>query len=179
MDVLTVLVHAGVVHRRESALPRHRPHGEPQPGARQQRRIVLRLCWLGTVAGAVLRRLPGRVSLRQLGLDLVEKRGLDRFKARVYLVFGDPRHSLDAARSAPRRDLLRRAFDAAQETGDLTYAAYSCNQSDHEPARHRRSARRRAARGRGMGSSSRGKRDSVSSSTSSPRSSGSSGCCGA
>jgi len=62
----------------------------------------------------------------RLGYDLVEKRGLKRFQARTYMVFGDnvtpwTRHV------QARRDLIRRAFDAANEIGDLTYAAYSCN----------------------------------------------------
>jgi PAS domain S-box-containing protein len=62
----------------------------------------------------------------RLGYDLVEKRGLKRFQARTYLIFGNiimpwTRH-VQAG-----RDLVRRAFDAANEIGDLTYAAYSRN----------------------------------------------------
>jgi predicted ATPase len=62
----------------------------------------------------------------RLGYDLVEKRGLKRFQARIYLIFGNiimpwTRH-VNAG-----RDLVRRAFDAANEIGDLTYAAYSRN----------------------------------------------------
>jgi PAS domain S-box-containing protein len=58
----------------------------------------------------------------QLGYDLVEQRGLKRFRARVYAVFGNiimpwTRH----VRAG--RDLIRRAFDAANEMGDLTWAA--------------------------------------------------------
>jgi predicted ATPase len=60
----------------------------------------------------------------QLGYDLVEQRGLKRFRARAYAVFGSiimpwTRH----VRAG--RDLIRRAFDAANEMGDLTWAAYS------------------------------------------------------
>jgi hypothetical protein len=60
----------------------------------------------------------------QLGYDLVEQRGLKRFRARVYTVFGHiilpwTRH----VRAG--RDLIRRAFDVANEMGDLTWAAYS------------------------------------------------------
>jgi PAS domain S-box-containing protein len=63
----------------------------------------------------------------QLGYDLVEQRGLKRFRARIYAVFGDiimpwTRH----VRAG--RDLIRRAFDAANETGDLAWAAYSRSQ---------------------------------------------------
>ena len=49
---------AGLVHGRESALSRDRAHGESQPGARQQRHIVLHLHCGGQRAGVVFRRLP-------------------------------------------------------------------------------------------------------------------------
>jgi PAS domain S-box-containing protein len=63
----------------------------------------------------------------RLGYDLVEGRGLTRFQARTYLEFGYgvlpwTRH----VRAG--RDLVRRAFEAANKIGDLTYAAYSCQQ---------------------------------------------------
>jgi PAS domain S-box-containing protein len=62
----------------------------------------------------------------RLGYELVEKRGLKRYKARTYLLFGHhvmpwARHVLDG------RDLLRRAFDTAYEVGDLIFAASSRN----------------------------------------------------
>src|SRR5260370_37855758 len=61
----------------------------------------------------------------RLGLDLVEKRGLDRFRARVYLVFAV--HVVNWTQNlSMSRDLLRRAFAAAQGAGDLSYLAYSC-----------------------------------------------------
>ena len=59
----------------------------------------------------------------QLSLDLVEKKGLDRFKARVYFACGQVipwgRH---IRASIP---LLRRGLKTALETGDQTYAAYA------------------------------------------------------
>jgi PAS domain S-box-containing protein len=59
----------------------------------------------------------------KLSFDLVEDRGLNRFKARVYMCFATlipwTRHLSGI------RGLLRRAFDAALETGDLTFASYS------------------------------------------------------
>jgi PAS domain S-box-containing protein len=63
----------------------------------------------------------------QLGYDLVEGRGLTRFQARTYMDFGGSvlpwtRH----VRAG--RDLVRRAFEAANKVGDLNYAAYCCNQ---------------------------------------------------
>jgi PAS domain S-box-containing protein len=63
----------------------------------------------------------------QLGYDLVERRGLMRFQARTYMDFAYgvlpwTRH----VRAG--RDLLRRAFDAANTIGDVTYAAYCGHQ---------------------------------------------------
>ena len=65
MDVLTVLTSPAHVHGFESLPPRRRPDGGPQPGAWQQRRIMPRLCVAGRRPRDVLRRLPGRVPLRQ------------------------------------------------------------------------------------------------------------------
>ncbi len=60
----------------------------------------------------------------RLGLNLVDERGLDRFKARVYLVFG---HSISPWNDRLRTSVewLRRAFDTGEQTGDLTFAAYA------------------------------------------------------
>jgi len=60
----------------------------------------------------------------RLGLNLVDERGLDRFRARVYLVFG---HSISPWNNQLRTGVewLRRAFDAGEQTGDLTFAAYA------------------------------------------------------
>ena len=60
----------------------------------------------------------------QLGFDLVENRGLDRFKARVYSCFGGlivpwSKHVREG------QSMVRRAFDIARQSGDLTYATYS------------------------------------------------------
>jgi PAS domain S-box-containing protein len=61
----------------------------------------------------------------RLGLDLVEKRGFDRFRARVYLVFAvHVAHWTQPLQTSLA--FLRRAFEAAQDAGDLSYAAYSC-----------------------------------------------------
>jgi PAS domain S-box-containing protein len=62
----------------------------------------------------------------KLGYDLVEKHGWHRYQARVYLRFGNcvipwRRHIKTG------QELVRRAFDAANRTGDLTCAAYSCH----------------------------------------------------
>ncbi|MGH6881235.1 MAG: AAA family ATPase, partial [Hypericibacter sp.] len=60
----------------------------------------------------------------QLGRDLVDKRGLERFKARVYMALGAitipwTMHVLSG------RVLIKHAFDIANAMGDLTYAVYS------------------------------------------------------
>ena len=55
----------------------------------------------------------------------MEKHGLDRFSARVYLVFAvHVAHWTQHLRIC--RAFLRRAFQAAQDAGDLSYAAYAC-----------------------------------------------------
>jgi PAS domain S-box-containing protein len=60
----------------------------------------------------------------KLGLDLVEKRGLERFRARVSQCFG---YFVSPWSKHVRTGLglLRRSFTAAQEAGDLKYAVYS------------------------------------------------------
>ncbi len=85
----------------------------------------LAYAWLGGVLGTYLGEYGAGLRFGRLALELVDKHGLDRFKARVYLVFAvhvahwsEP---LDVSRG-----FLRRAFEAAINAGDLSYAAYSC-----------------------------------------------------
>lgn len=60
----------------------------------------------------------------QFGLDLIEKKGLDRFKARVY--FGCARSVIPWAQHVRAGvPLIRRGLETALETGDQTYAAYA------------------------------------------------------
>jgi PAS domain S-box-containing protein len=62
----------------------------------------------------------------QLGLEMVEQRGADRFKPRVYLAFGTL--AKPSIRHFPMgRAIAQHAFDAALRAGDLSYAAFSCN----------------------------------------------------
>jgi PAS domain S-box-containing protein len=85
----------------------------------------LAYAWLGGVLGTHFGDYQTGYRFGRLGLDLVEKRGLDRFRARVYLVFAvHVAHWTQPL--ATSRALLRRAFETAQEAGDLSYAAYSC-----------------------------------------------------
>ena len=60
----------------------------------------------------------------QVGLELMEKRGLKRFQARTYTFFADlivpwMKHVRTCV------DLLRHAFDAANKIGDVTFANYA------------------------------------------------------
>jgi PAS domain S-box-containing protein len=84
--------------------------------------------WLSMIARARFGDYQAAVyRFGQLGYDLVERRGLTRFQARTYMDFGYGvvpwiRH----VRAG--RDLVHRAFEAANKLGDLTYAAYCGNQ---------------------------------------------------
>ncbi|MDB5945617.1 MAG: histidine kinase, partial [Ramlibacter sp.] len=82
--------------------------------------------WLGMILGPHFADYRAGFRFGRLGHDLVEKRGLHRYQARAYMSFGNlvmpwTRHVQSG------RDLVRRAFDAANRIGDLTFAAYSCN----------------------------------------------------
>ena len=78
---------------------------------------------LGIVAGTRFGNYQAGFAFGQLSYELVEKRGLKRFQAMVYLalaiaVMPWTRHIKTA------RDLLHRGFDAANKTGDLNQASY-------------------------------------------------------
>ena len=79
---------------------------------------------LSMLAGPHFGNYEAGFQLGKLGYDLVEKHGLHRCQARVYLRFGNCimpwRQHVKTG-----RELLRRAFDAANRIGDLTFAAYS------------------------------------------------------
>lgn len=84
----------------------------------------LAYAWLGSILGSYLGDYEGGARFGRLSLDLIETRGLGRFSARTWLVF--------AVHVAPWTQhlkgcqaFLRRAFEAAWEAGDRTYAAYS------------------------------------------------------
>jgi PAS domain S-box-containing protein len=82
--------------------------------------------FLGMVAGPHFGNYEGGFQFGRLGYALVEKRSLHRYRARTYMSFGSmvmpwTRHVRTG------RDLVRRAFDVANRTGDLTFVAYSCN----------------------------------------------------
>jgi len=82
--------------------------------------------WLGNLIGLHFGAYREGFRFAKLGLDLTEQRGLRRFEARVFLVFGGRvipwTQPIRAGQS-----LLRRAFVSANKLGDLTFAGYSCD----------------------------------------------------
>jgi predicted ATPase/signal transduction histidine kinase/ActR/RegA family two-component response regulator len=82
--------------------------------------------WLGMIMGPHFDDYPTAFRFGQVGLELVERRGLDRFRARVYMSFGNLVNPW-TKHVRTGRPLVRRAFNTANEMGDLTFAAYSCN----------------------------------------------------
>jgi PAS domain S-box-containing protein len=83
--------------------------------------------WFAIVAGPRFGNYQGGFRFGRLGYELVEKRGLKRYEARTCMSFGNivlpwARHAREG------RALVRRAFDVANSVGDLTFAAYSCDQ---------------------------------------------------
>ena len=94
---------------------------------------------LGRIAGPRFGDYQAGFRFGQLGYELVERRGLKRFEASTYLVFAVfVVRWMKHVRAC--RDLLRRAFEAANRIGDLTYAAYTCRQSQLGPSLRRRAA---------------------------------------
>ncbi|TMB22138.1 MAG: hypothetical protein E6J65_14880, partial [Deltaproteobacteria bacterium] len=78
----------------------------------------------GTILGPRFGRHQESFRFGQLGVDLVEKRGLDGFRSRVWMVFAMSvipwtRH-LRAS-----REIFQRAFQASLDAGDVGYATYS------------------------------------------------------
>jgi PAS domain S-box-containing protein len=78
---------------------------------------------LGALAGSRFGDYQAGLRFGRLGYELVEQRGLKRFRGRTYMLFGCyilplTKHVMSA------RDVLRRAFLSASESGDLTFAAY-------------------------------------------------------
>src|SRR5262249_38794684 len=98
-------------------------------------------CGASCLAYVTFRRIAGprfgdyQAAFRfgQLGYELVERRGLKRFQAGTYLYFAAwiARWMKHVRTSS---DLQRRAFEAANQIGDLTYAAYATvNLNPHLP----------------------------------------------
>ncbi len=81
--------------------------------------------WLGQIAGPHFGDYQAGFQFGRLGYDLVEQRGLKRFQARTLMVFAS--HVMPWTKHVRAgRDLLRRAFEAANKIGDLCFATYNC-----------------------------------------------------
>jgi PAS domain S-box-containing protein len=79
--------------------------------------------WFGMFAGPRFNNYKDGFRFGQLGYDLVEKRNLTRYQARTYTSFGTL--TPWAKHAAQGRELVRRAFEVAYRSGDLTFSAYS------------------------------------------------------
>jgi PAS domain S-box-containing protein len=80
---------------------------------------------LGMVAGARFGDYQAAYRFGQLGYDLIERHGLKRFQARAYINFAVcilpwTKHVRDG------REVIRRAFEAANQIGDVVFATYAC-----------------------------------------------------
>lgn len=82
--------------------------------------------WLGVVLGAHLGDYQSGYRFAKLGLDLVETRGLERFRVRANMLFGAHVNPWSRHFSAGR-PMIERAFSEANELGDITFASYCCS----------------------------------------------------
>jgi PAS domain S-box-containing protein len=85
-------------------------------------------CYAYALAGSVLgphfSDYESGFRFGKLAIDLVEKRGLDRFKARIFMMVGA--HIIPWTRPIlTGRRVMRGAVETAKAAGDLTYAAFS------------------------------------------------------
>jgi PAS domain S-box-containing protein len=79
----------------------------------------------GAIAGARFGDYQAGLRFSHVGTELVERHGFSRVQARTYLNYGNlvlswTRHLRHA------RDAFRRAFEVANGSGDVTFAAFSC-----------------------------------------------------
>jgi PAS domain S-box-containing protein len=80
--------------------------------------------WLGQIAGARFNNYKAGFKFGLLGYELVEGSSLTRFRPRVYMVFAS--HVMPWSRHVrTARQLIHKAFEIANENGDLSFAAYS------------------------------------------------------
>ncbi len=86
---------------------------------------ALGYAYLGMVLGPSFGDYPAGYRFGKLGLDLVDQRLLGRFRARVYMTFAY--HVMPWTKHFDHGTfpLLRLAFNAASEVGDLTYQGFS------------------------------------------------------
>ena len=79
---------------------------------------------LGVIAGQYFGNYKAGFRFGRLGYELVERQELKRFQARTYLTLGGSVMPWTKHIEASR-DLVRRALDVANRTGDLRFAMYS------------------------------------------------------
>jgi PAS domain S-box-containing protein len=79
--------------------------------------------WMAFLAGPRFDNYRDGFRFGQLGLDLVEQRGLMRYQARTYLCVGALVIPW-TTHPASGRELVRRAVDAAHRVGDLAFVGY-------------------------------------------------------
>ena len=124
MEVLTKALVTRNVHRHQSAISRPLADGQSQPGVRKQRSILPGLHTRFCDCRTALWQLRGRppvwpARLRPRRTARVQAiPGADLFGYGIGVV-----SEIGPLRAAS--DLFRRAFEAANTAGDLTYAAYS------------------------------------------------------
>jgi predicted ATPase len=82
--------------------------------------------FLGMVSGPRFGDYQTGFRFGRLGYDLVEQHGLQRFRAKTYMNFGSVVLPWTQHIRAGR-DLVRRAFEAGNQSGDLTFAALCCS----------------------------------------------------
>ena len=80
----------------------------------------------GAMIGALFGDYGTGLRFSNIGIELVERRGLSRVRAATYLSYGNlvlpwTKHHRHA------RDAYRRAFEAANASGDMTTAVFSCS----------------------------------------------------
>ena len=83
--------------------------------------------WFAMIAGPRFDNYRDGFRFGRLGYELVEKRSLTRHQARTYMSFGNI-VSPWAKHARSGRHLIRSAFDIANRMGDLTFAAYACDE---------------------------------------------------
>jgi PAS domain S-box-containing protein len=80
----------------------------------------------GMIAGPRFGDYQAGFRFGRLGYDLVEQRGLNRFRARTYMNFGNVVLPWTTHVRAGR-ELILRAFEAANQSGDLNFAGHCCS----------------------------------------------------
>jgi PAS domain S-box-containing protein len=81
--------------------------------------------WFGMVLGSYFGNYRSALRFSQLSVDLVNKRGLDAFMARVHMNFANVNVWTRHIRSS--YEFVQRAFEKANRVGDLIYAGHCCN----------------------------------------------------